>query len=188
MTETRAGAARLLEAVKFAADQHRFQTRKGTESSPYINHPIDVAELLARVGGVSDEDVLVAALLHDTVEDTGATPEQLEATFGAGVRALVMEVTDDKSLPKEVRKRLQVEHAGHLSPGARQIKLCDKISNIRDVANDPPAGWSLERRVEYLQWAEDVVARLRGVNPALESLFDETLADARAKVAAPGGA
>jgi guanosine-3',5'-bis(diphosphate) 3'-pyrophosphohydrolase len=182
VSDSNSGVARLLKAVRFAAHQHRAQKRKGADATPYVNHPIEVAELLARVGGVTDENVVIAAILHDTVEDTGVAPDEIEAMFGPVVRGYVEEVTDDKSLPKEVRKQRQVEHAPHLSHGAKQLKLCDKISNIRDVANHPPADWSHQRRVEYLQWAEDVVAGLRGVNPALEAFFDESLADARSKV------
>jgi (p)ppGpp synthase/HD superfamily hydrolase len=175
-------AERLLAAVKFAADQHKAQRRKGADETPYINHPIEVAESLVRVGGVADEAVILAALLHDTVEDTGASPETIEQMFGEQVRGIVDEVTDDKSLPKQERKQKQIEHAPHLSAGAKQLKLADKISNIRDVAEHPPDGWSLERRLEYLQWAEDVAVGLRGVNPALDEAFDRTLAQSRQKV------
>lgn len=165
----------ILRALRFSSEKHKDQRRKGAEGLPYINHPIDVAETLWSSGGVRDVNVIVAAILHDTVEDTGTTPAELEAQFGATVRSLVLEVTDDKSLPKPERKRLQVEHAPHLSSGAKQIKLADKISNINDVAYSPPADWPHERRVDYLAWADSVVSGLRGCNQRLEELFDEAL-------------
>jgi len=123
----------LLKAVKFSADKHKTQRRKGAEGSPYINHPIDVAETLWKLGGVRDLSVIVAAILHDTVEDTDTTLSEIEEYFGPVVRSLVQEVTDDKTLPKPERKRLQIEHAPHLSTGAKRIKLADKISNIKDA-------------------------------------------------------
>ena len=171
----------LLAAASFAARKHRYQKRKGSDAEPYINHPLEVANLLANVGKVEDFDVLIAAVLHDTVEDTETTPEELTELFGEKVCGYVLEVTDDKSLPKDVRKERQVEHAPHLSAGAKQIKLGDKISNITDVADNPPDGWTRERRLEYVAWGERVVAGLRGANPALEAHFDEIVRRARAK-------
>ncbi|GMV39124.1 MAG: hypothetical protein AMXMBFR64_08400 [Myxococcales bacterium] len=169
----------LLRAVDFAARKHRDQRRKDDAASPYINHPVAVALLLAEVGGVSDPDVLAAAILHDTLEDTDTAPAELEAEFGARVRALVEEVTDDKRLPKPERKRLQVEHARSLSPGAAAIKLGDKIANVRDVTSSPPTGWSLERRTEYLEWAQAVVRACPPVNQELLDLFELVIAEGR---------
>ena len=164
--------ALLLKALSFAADKHRDQRRKDAEASPYINHPIALADVLVNEGGVTDVEVLAAALLHDTVEDTATTPEELERVFGARVARIVAEVTDDTALPKAERKRLQVEHAASISPEAKLVKLADKICNLRDVAVRPPAQWSLERRREYFEWAKNVVDRLRGVHPRLEAAFD----------------
>lgn len=169
----------LLRALHFAADKHRDQRRKGEEASPYINHLIEVAELLACEGGVTDLIILHAAILHDTLEDTRTTAEELEAMFGSEVRQVVEEVTDDKRLPKTERKRLQIEHAPGLSTCAKVIKLADKISNIRGIIQTPPAGWSLERRREYLDWSDQVVAGCRGCNTALEQLYDKTVAEGR---------
>jgi guanosine-3',5'-bis(diphosphate) 3'-pyrophosphohydrolase len=169
----------LLKALKFSAHKHKHQRRKDRDSSPYINHPIDVAEMLLRVGQVQDIEVVVAAILHDTIEDTDTKPDEIEDLFGQRVLSLVNEVTDDKSLPKEVRKNLQVENAPHKSTGAKQIKIADKISNLRDIVHSPPANWSNERRIEYLDWSEKVVAGLRGVNPALENLYDQILNEAK---------
>lgn len=169
----------LLRALHFAADKHRDQRRKDAAASPYINHPIAVAEVLARVGGVHDIHVLAAAGLHDTVEDTQTTFDELEREFGAAVRALVAEVTDDKSLGTDERKRLQIEHVAHASAGAKLIKLGDKICNVEDVTNCPPPDWSGERRLEYLAWSERVVAGCRGTNAALEGRFDEVVARGR---------
>lgn len=168
----------MLKAAAFAAQRHRAQKRKGAAQAPYFNHLIEVADLLWRVGGVREMVTLIAALLHDVVEDTGVSPAELEAAFGAEVCALVLEVSDDKSLPKARRKQLQIEHAPHLSRRARLIKLADKISNLHDLINDPPPDWSDERKLEYFRWARQVVdAGLRGVNPALEALFEATYAE-----------
>jgi guanosine-3',5'-bis(diphosphate) 3'-pyrophosphohydrolase len=162
----------LLHAASFAAQRHTGQKRKGERGEPYINHPLEVANLIANVGGVDDIDILMAAILHDTVEDCGVTGEEISQLFGERVAGYVLEVTDDKSLPKMERKRLQVEHAPHLSTGAKTVKLADKISNINDITNSPPADWSIERRREYIEWGVSVVAGLRGVNEGLEKHFD----------------
>lgn len=165
----------LLKALRFAAEKHSDQRRKNAKASPYINHPIQVAEILWRVADVRDEILLVAAILHDTIEDTDAKPEDVRTEFGEEVLALVMEVTDDKSLPKATRKQLQVEHAPQKSYRAKLLKIADKISNVGDIISTPPRDWSLERRKEYLLWTEQVVAGLRGVNEKLERQYDELL-------------
>ena len=164
--------ALLLKALAFAAHKHRDQRRKDAEASPYINHPIALAEVLAGEGGVADIEVLAAALLHDTIEDTATTVEELQQQFGARIAAIVAEVTDDQKLPKAERKRLQIVHAAGLSGGAKLVKLADKICNLRDVAVRPPAKWDLERRREYFDWARQVIDGLRGAHPALEAAFD----------------
>ncbi len=169
----------VLKALRFAARKHRDQRRKGGAAQPYINHPIDLTDILWRIGSVRDTATLVAALLHDTVEDTNTSPDEIREQFGQEVRDLVMEVTDDKNLPKAERKRLQVVNAPHKSPKARQIKLADKISNVYEIAHDPPRDWTIERRREYLDWTEKVINGLRGQNPALEARYDEVLAEAR---------
>lgn len=166
----------LLQAASFSAKKHRFQTRKGAEAEPYINHPLEVANILATVGGVDDPEVLAAAILHDTIEDTETTAEEIAGLFGERVCAIVLEVTDDKGLSKQERKQLQIEHAPHLSEGAKLVKLADKISNITDVNENPPKDWTQERRADYVRWGQKVVAGLRGVNPALERQFDEVVA------------
>ena len=171
----------LAQAISFAAKKHKTQKRKGADKEPYINHPLEVLNLLANVGKVEDFDVLIAAVLHDTIEDTDTTKEEVTKLFGNQVCEMVLEVTDDKSLPKAERKQLQIEHAPHLSHGAKLIKLADKISNICDVTENPPDGWSLERRVEYVEWGEKVVAGLRGADENLEKQFDELVDRAREK-------
>lgn len=176
----------LLRAVLFSAHKHRGQRRKDEDASPYINHPIEVAELIANVGGVSDLPTLMAAILHDTVEDTGSTFSELEEVFGRKVRLLVEEVTDEKGLPKDERKRLQITHARQLSEGAKKIKIADKICNVRDVTYNPPPKWPLERRREYLQWAAKVVEGCRGSNANLERRFDEGLQEGWLKLGGPG--
>jgi len=173
---------KLIEAASFAAQRHSGHVRKGSDKQPYINHPLEVANLLANVGGVDDVDVLIAGLLHDTVEDVGVKKEEIEERFGNRVAGFVMEVTDDKSLPKQERKRLQVEHAPHLTPEAKQVKLADKISNVTDVTEHPPADWTPDRRREYIDWGEKVVEGLRGSNPALEKRFDEIAQISRSKL------
>ena len=167
----------LMKALSFAARKHRTQLRKGAEQTPYINHPIAVADLIVRTGKILDGETIAAALLHDTVEDTKTTFEEIEAEFGPVIAKLVAEVTDDKSLPKEKRKRLQEEHAPSLSPRARVVKIADKTSNLRDVIQDPPAGWELERKQEYFDWAKRVVDHIRGTNVELENAFDEAFAN-----------
>lgn len=171
-----------LEAASFAAEKHIGQKRKGRDQAPYINHPLEVANLLVNVGRIRDYDVLIAALLHDTVEDTETTREEIADRFGEDVASIVMEVTDDKTLPKAERKQKQVEHAPHLSKGAKQLKMCDKISNITDIMNNPPDGWSDERRLEYIEWGERVFAGLRGANEALEEYFDKLVSKAKTEV------
>lgn len=165
--------------MKFAAHKHRFQRRKDPGEPAYINHPVQVAELIARVGRRSDLATLQAALLHDTLEDTETTFEELESEFGSEVANLVNEVTDDKSLPKEERKQLQIAHAPNLSRKAKQIKIADKIANIMDVTYSPPKGWSKERRREYLTWSRRVVAGCRGANKRLEAHYDRVLRKCR---------
>ena len=173
MSDSRIAA--LLRAASFAAEKHRGDRRKDADASPYINHPLALANLLANEGGVDDVDVLRAALLHDTIEDTQTTDEELREHFGAAVADIVLEVTDDKKLPKEERKRLQIVHAAHASHEAKLVKLADKICNVRDILGSPPAGWPLERKRAYIDWAAEVVAGVRGVNPALEAIFDELM-------------
>lgn len=168
-----------VRALSFAADKHQNQRRKGRDQLPYVNHLIRVTDMLWRVGEVRNIPTLLAALLHDTLEDTDTTAAELAAFFGAEVLALVQEATDDKALPKAARKQLQIEHAPHLSNGARLIKLADKIDNVYDVSHNPPQDWPHERLVAYLDWAEAVVAGLRGVNVALEAHFDIVLDAAR---------
>ena len=169
----------LLDAIHFAADKHRYQRRKDPDATPYINHPLSLAELLARVGGVRDPVVLIAAVLHDTVEDTKTTFDEIEARFGTDVRDVVAEVTDNKDLEKAVRKELQVQHAAHASPRAKLVKLADKICNVSDVTYHAPPDWPRERRSEYLDWSARVVDACRGTNAVLEAEFDRVLAQGR---------
>ena len=164
---------RLLAAIAFAAHKHRDQRRKDAVASPYINHPIALANVLANEGGIEDERVLIAAVLHDTVEDTETTEQELVREFGREIADLVMEVTGDKALTKAERKRLQIEHAATISRRAKLVKLADKICNLRDITNSPPADWLLQRKQEYFDWAKAVVDGLRGAHPALEHVFDE---------------
>ena len=168
-------AVEFFATLRFAANKHKRQRRKDTDATPYINHPIAVAEVLARVGGITDLTTLQAAILHDTLEDTQTTSQEMDEQFGQEVRLLVQELTDDKSLLKHERKRLQIEHALHLSTAAKQIKVADKICNLSDITSSEPADWPLQRKREYLDWAEKVVAGCRGCNAQLEQYFDTVL-------------
>jgi len=183
MAEMHVAITEVLRALHFAASKHRDQRRKDPEASPYVNHVIDVVETLVRVGGVDDLAMLQAAILHDTIEDTETSVAELERVFGAEVRILVEEMTDDKSLPRVERKRLQVERAPKLSLRAKQIKLADKVCNVRDVIQSAPGGWSLERRLEYLDWSERVVVGCRGCNRELEAYYARILSEGRRSLA-----
>ena len=163
----------ILKATNFSAQKHIKQRRKDKFLTPYINHPVSVALVIADIGRVDDSEVLAAALLHDTLEDTETTPKELENEFGKKVCQYVLEVSDDMTLSKEERKLKQIEHAKYLSEGAALIKLGDKISNLKDVINNPPDDWSLSRRKEYLVWAEKVIDNCPKVNDKLENRFKE---------------
>ena len=172
-TPSISGMTVLLEALWFAARKHSNQRRKNPGRTPYINHLLEVAHLLWFVGKIRDENVLAAAVLHDTVEDTDTSFEELTQRFGTKIRNIVAEVTDDWNLPKQERKRRQVTRAPHISMEAKLVKLADKISNIRDIRDDPPEGWPDERQVAYFHWAKNVVDGIRGANADLEAAFDE---------------
>ncbi len=167
---------RIFAAAMFAAEKHAAQKRKGAAAEPYVNHLIEVAQLIAGSSEWLDANLVMAGLLHDTIEDTGTTAEELEQVFGSDIAALVVEMTDDKSLPKEVRKTLQVESAPHKSVRAQVIKLADKISNLRSLLASPPATWSTERKREYIAWAQKVVGALSAPNPILKAEFEKTFA------------
>ena len=167
---------RILAAAQFAAEKHAGQKRKGTAGEPYVNHVIEVSALIARSSDVLDTNLIIAGLLHDTIEDTGVTAQELEQRFGRDVASLVLEVTDDKSLPKQTRKALQVQNAHKKSQRAQVIKLADKTSNLRSLLVSPPADWSVERKREYFDWAKQVVDGLNAPNRALKDEFDRTYA------------
>ena len=181
------GSAALLRAALFAARVHATHRRKGAAGEPYVNHVLEVAQILAAHG--APPEAVIAGLLHDTVEDSDNDPDpithdRLVAEFGATVAGIVAEATDDKALPKETRKALQVKHAPVKTQCAKMLKLADKISNLRAIAASPPANWEHARRVEYVGWAGRVAVGLKGANPALDALFDVTYRDAVARLAA----
>ena len=161
----------ILKAASFAAVKHASQHRKNAGATPYIVHPLRVAEILAEASFFTEVDLLCAAILHDTIEDTDTTAAELTSEFGANVAAIVVEVTDNKALPKADRKRLQIEHAPHLSREAKLVKLADKIANVHDVAFEPPVGWTNQRRREYIEWACAVARGVRGEDDYLDELF-----------------
>lgn len=175
----------VLKALSFAADKHRNQRRKDTDSTPYINHPISLLHLLYNEAAITDSVVLVGALLHDTVEDTDTPLIEIEHVFGADVATVVAQVTDDKSLPKAVRKQLQIDHAASLCDRAKLVKLADKTCNLRDLAQSPPADWSVERAALYCEWCHQVVDQLRGTHTTLEALFDRAYAEAHSAYQSP---
>ena len=174
--KTRTELGLLFHSLAFAAHKHRAQRRKDKEASPYINHPIALADVLANEGGVVDPVTLCAALLHDTIEDTRTTYRELRKAFGNEIADVVMEVTDDMKLEKAERKEHQVVHAPHLSLRAKLVKLADKICNLRDIASNPPATWSRQRKREYYEWAKRVIDGLRGAHAGLERIFDREYA------------
>jgi guanosine-3',5'-bis(diphosphate) 3'-pyrophosphohydrolase len=168
----------LFKALSFSAEKHTKQRRKDIDKTPYINHPISLANILAQ-RWVIDENVLCAAILHDTIEDTETTVDELQEHFGEKITSIVLEVTDDKSLEKSVRKQKQVEHAASISHEAKLVKLADKIANITDIINTPPADWSTDRKKEYFDWAKAVVDNLRGAHQGLEKDFDDLIHKAK---------
>ena len=161
----------VLRAAAFAAEKHRNQRRKDVEASPYINHPVQVAHILVQEN-IEDPEVLAAALLHDTIEDTNTSLEELEIVFGYEIAGIVNECTDNKTLTKLERKQAQIDHAAHISRKAKLVKLADKIANVNDINDAPPAGWSLDRKREYFDWAKKVVDQMRGAHAGLETRFD----------------
>ena len=174
-TEGEADASGLLlfaRALDFAARKHVHQRRKGESAEPYINHLAEVARLLAAAPENRNPAVTIAGLLHDTLEDTATSHDELAAEFGAEIASLVREVTDDKALPKAERKSRQVQHARQASDGAKMIKIADKTSNLHSIVNSPPRGWDLTRKLEYFNWAKHVVDGCRGVSSYLEGEFD----------------
>ncbi len=161
-------------AADFAARRHTHQRRKGEAAEPYFNHLAHVAALLADAG--ADANLVAAGYLHDAIEDQEVTHADIAAAFGQDVADLVAHVTDDKSLPKERRKRLQIEHARHLPPRAQMLKMADKISNLEALLTSPPKDWSLQRRVEYFEWAREVVDECRSAHSGLAGMFDDLYA------------
>lgn len=182
---------KLIEAICFAADRHKNQTRKGIGKVPYINHPVKVTKVLADAGE-ENLHLLIAALLHDVIEDTAKGEKEIKELsntivdkFGPEVLQIVLEVSDDKSLPVEERKRLQVIHTPNLSERARKLKIADKISNIQDIATDPPKNWTKKRKLAYLDWGKQVVEGARGLNPKLDQYFDQVYKDVYNKLNNP---
>jgi guanosine-3',5'-bis(diphosphate) 3'-pyrophosphohydrolase len=162
----------ILRAAAFAAERHRDQRRLGNDETLYINHPFAVASALCDEGGVADVELLAAALLHDTIEDTATTQDELRKAFGPRIARIVAEVTDDKNLSKAERKRMQLDHAAEVSPEAKQLKIADKLCNLRDILASPPSNWPGFRKQQYFEWAKQVVDQVRDANPRLAEKFD----------------
>jgi (p)ppGpp synthase/HD superfamily hydrolase len=174
MAETNKAIQSVLSAAQFAAERHAKQKRKGIAAEPYVNHLIEVAHLVSTALSEPDTNLIIAAMLHDTIEDAGVTRSDLARRFGNDVAGLVAEVTDDKSLPKQERKDLQVKNARKKSARAQVIKLADLISNMRGILNSPPADWEYERKADYFKWAKRVADGLASPNPVLKAEFDRT--------------
>jgi guanosine-3',5'-bis(diphosphate) 3'-pyrophosphohydrolase len=168
----------LINTIIFATNKHQGQVRKGANHLPYITHPLAVANTIVEIGKITDSTILTAAILHDTIEDTKTEPEDLSQLFGDEVLSIVQEVTDNKSLLREERKRLQIIHAPHLSYAARMIKWGDKYDNCQDILNNPPEDWSLQRLQNYVQWAADVLAQIHDTNAPIEAAFDKLVDEA----------
>jgi guanosine-3',5'-bis(diphosphate) 3'-pyrophosphohydrolase len=171
------GIALVLKAAAFSAHEHRDHRRKDIKKTPYINHPLEVAEALCVEGRVRDPEILAAALLHDTLEDTETTYDALHREFGGRIAVLVAEVSDDKRLHKAKRKKLQVDRAASLSTAAQQIEIADKLCTVRDILARPPARWSANRKRAYFEWAKQVVDRVRTANPEIATKFDAAYAE-----------
>ena len=172
----------VLRAADLAAQWHVHQRRKGHAAEPYVNHLLEVANLVTQATDGSEPNVIIAALLHDAIEDQYVNAATIASEFGQSVADIVLEVTDDKSLPKAERKRLQVEHAAHKSREAKLVKLADKVGNVRAIADSTSPDWTPERRLEYVRWARDVVAGLRGASSLLEQQFDDAVRRAEASI------
>ena len=170
--------ALIVAAVDFASVKHQYQKRKNAGKSAYFVHLSGVVRQLSDAG-IQDPNILAAAYLHDAVEDTNTTKQELVDRFGLEITSMVMEVTDDKSLPKEERKRLQVVHTPNKTHGAKLITLSDKLHNLRDLHRELPLGWTEERRVEYFKWSEEVVRGCRGTNAMLEKWLDTEFEEAK---------
>lgn len=162
-----------IDALKFASEKHIHQRKKGCDSLPYINHPIQVAHLLIHAGETDDE-LLIAAILHDILEDTETTEQELLSIFGSRVTNMVVELTDDISISYDDRKRMQIKKAPNLSADAKKIKIADKIANIQDLLRYEFT-WSHRRKQQYLDWSRKVILACRGISPQLEQQFDEVL-------------
>jgi len=169
---------RLMNACDYAARCHSGQTRGGAAREPYVNHVIEVAARVARSPDAS-EVLVIGALLHDVIEDTDGTAADIAARFGADVASLVLEVTDDTTLPRDERKARQVRDVAGKTADARRIKLADKAANLAALCDSPP-DWDTARRIAYLDWAERVIAGCRGLDPVLEAAFDAEAARLRA--------
>lgn len=166
---------KILNALQFAAEKHKGQFRKGLSKTPFINHPIKVATILADNGEADNADLLQAAILHDTIEDTNTTATEIKKVFGKLIGDIVLECTDDKYLPSQQRKQAQIDNVTKASINAKKLKLADKIANVKDIILDPPKGWGIERKLNYLDWANKVCCQIKGVNKNLENLFEKEL-------------
>jgi len=172
-----------MKAIEFAAEKHKYQRRRGYDRLPYINHPIKVANLLIEIG-CGESNLIVSALLHDVLEDTETTVEEIQEHFGTEVLNTVLELTDDMNLPYAERKRLQIEKAPSLSKDARKIKIADKLCNIRDIM-EYPLDWDDPEKMEYLLWSEKTISAVGSSDRSLEKLFADEIKRGKKRLKKP---
>ncbi|MFZ9848658.1 MAG: HD domain-containing protein [Flavobacteriales bacterium] len=172
----------LFKALNYSAEQHKAQRRKGMESVPYINHPIKVTNIITQFIPDASDDLICAAILHDVVEDTDATIDDIKNKFGDAIASIVQEVTDDKSISKAESRRKQIENAPKLSYNAKIIRVCDKISNVRDICGENIPDWDYKTKIEYLNWAEQVVYALDKFHEELQFAFKDEVRWGRLKI------
>lgn len=172
----------IFKALQYASIKHKGQIRKGRDRAAYINHPIAVANTIINVGKIEDENTIIAALLHDVIEDTDTTEQDISEAFNSEIAQIVLEVSDDKHLSIEERKALQIKNAPHLSDEAKIIRVADKICNIRDVIDFPPITWNKKRKIIYLNWTRNIVDQIRNTNISLETLFDKYYTEGISKI------
>ncbi len=167
----------VLDAVAFSAEKHKLQVKSNAKKTPYIIHPIEVADLALKVGQVYDKDVLVAALLHDVLDGTTATEKEISDHYGKTVASYVQEMTSPKDLSLKEQKKEQIKAAFHQTPNVAIIKLSDKLSNLGTLAKNPPSNWSRDRIDQYFQWAQSVIENLPESNQPLKKQVKQVISD-----------
>jgi (p)ppGpp synthase/HD superfamily hydrolase len=158
---------KLFEALEYASKLHKDQRRKGNGGSPYVNHLIEVASLLSRVAEVTDHEVIIAAILHDVLEDTEAREGDIFDRFGGTVLAYVKHVTDDKLLSLEKRRIAQLKSIENSSSQIQLIKLADHCSNIASL----PPSWDRARLESYISWSHSIAVHCYSASEELAKVY-----------------